>query len=81
MALNKKHTPYLDALIAQAASEVRSLNPHLVDPQQDTLPEVQAEIERERADLEHIWDELARQRGKASGDEPVASAVNEDRGE
>ena len=81
MALNKKHTPYLDALIAQAASEVRSLNPRLVDPQQDTLPEVQEEIDRERVELERIWDELAGQHGKASGDEPGASAVHEDRGE
>lgn len=81
MALNKKHSPRLEALILQAAADVKRITPHIGAPEQPAPESEYAEIERDRQELEQVWDEVDRKRGGAAAGEPAAQAVNDDRGE
>lgn len=85
MALNKQRAPQIEALILQAAAEVRRLNPHIGEAEQAATETDYAEVEREREERERLWDDIERQRGDTlpdePGDEPAAHAVDEDRGE
>lgn len=81
MALNRRHDSRLDALIQQAAEDVKRVNPHIGADQQPLSEAEYAEIEHGRQELEHIWDEIERQRGGPLTEELGAQAVDEDRGE
>ena len=81
MALNKKHDPRLETLILQAAVDIKRINPHIGAPQQPVPDSDYLEVERDRQELERIWEELDRERGGPASDEPAAKAVDEDRGE
>lgn len=81
MALNKKHDPRLEALILQAAADVRRINPHIDASEQPLAEEDYEDIARERLDAERVWAEMDRERGGALIDELASRAVDEDRGE
>ncbi|HKV84403.1 MAG TPA: hypothetical protein VJN88_07595 [Ktedonobacterales bacterium] len=81
MALNKKHDPRLEALILQAAEDVRRVNPHLDAPELPLSEAENAELEHGRQNIERVWDEMDRQRGGALIDELASRAVDDDRGE
>lgn len=81
MALNRKHNPQLEALILQAAADIRRANPHIGDSEAPAPEADYAEVERDRDELEHLWDEIDRQRGGPATDEAGAQAVNDGRGE
>lgn len=81
MALNKEHDPNLEALVRRAAVEIKRANPQFGAPQQSvTEPEFE-ELERDRTELERIWDALESRLGGPIQGEPAAHAVDEDRGE
>ena len=81
MALNKQRAPRVEALVLQAAADVRQLNPHIGAAQQAASESEYAEVERERQEREQLWDDLERRRGASDADEPAAQAVDADRGE
>lgn len=81
MAVNQHHDPDLEALIQRAASDVKRVNPQLGAPQLPVTDADFAELERDRRELEHMWDELESQFGGPMTSEPAAHAVDDDRGE
>ncbi len=83
MAANQKHDAAREALIAQAAAEVRRFNPHIGAIRQPYPDEEYAELVEDRRRLALVWDEIDRQRqneGKPQSS-TAADAVDEDRGE
>jgi hypothetical protein len=83
MAVNRKHDPAWDALVAQAAAEVRRFNPHIGGIRQPYPDEEYAELVKDSQRLAMVWDEIDRQRqneGKSQS-YTAADAVDEDRGE
>jgi hypothetical protein len=83
MAVNRKHDPAWDALVAQAAAEVRRFNPHIGEIRQPYPDEEYAELVKDSQRLAMVWDEIDRQRqneGKSQS-YTAADAVDEDRGE
>lgn len=81
MAMQKRRDARLEALIARAAEEIKRLNPQIGMPQEPLPAELSAELERDGRELEHLWDELDRQRGGPLNGEPATEAVDTDRGE
>jgi hypothetical protein len=81
MALNKKHDPRLEALILQAAADIKRVNPHIGALESPAPDSDYAEIERDREELERVWDEVDLQRGGPVTSESAAQAVSDDRGE
>ncbi len=83
MAVNQKHDAAREALIAQAAAEVRKFNPHIGEICQPYPDEEYAELVEERQRLALVWDEIDQQR-QNEGETQVytaADAVDEDRGD
>jgi hypothetical protein len=68
-------------LILQAAADVKRINPHIGEPERPAPESDYAEIERDRDELERVWDEVDRQRGGPATGEPTSQAVSDDRGE
>ncbi len=83
MAVNRKHDAAWDALVAQAAAEIRRLNPHIGAPRHPYTDEEYAELAEDARQLAQVWDEIDRQRQKVGETQPytAADAVDEDRGE
>jgi hypothetical protein len=81
MAMQKRRDARLEALIAQAAEEIKRLNPHIGTPQEPYPEEMYADLARDGRELEQLWDEMDRQRGGPLEGEPAAEAVDADRGE
>ncbi len=81
MAMRSRGDARLDALIAQAAEEIKRLNPSIGTPQEPVSDTLAGELERDRRELEQLWDELDRQRGGPLHGELAAEAVDADRGE
>ncbi len=81
MAMRKRRDARLEALIAQAAKEIKQFNPHIGTPQEAPSDAQYAELERDRHELEQVWDELDRQQSQQPEGEPGAEAVDIDRGE
>ena len=83
MAVNQKHDAAREALIAQAAAEVRQFNPHIGEIRQPYPEEEYAELVEDSQRLALVWDEIDQQL-KNEGKSPsytAADAVDEDRGE
>lgn len=83
MAVNRKHDPAWDALVAQAAAEVRRFNPHIGEIRRPYPDEEYAELVKDSQRLAMVWDEIDRLRqneGKSQS-YTAADAVDEDRGE
>jgi hypothetical protein len=83
MAVNRKHDPAWDALVAQAAAEVRRFNPHIGEIRQPYPDEEYAELVKDSQRLAMVWDEIDRQRQNEGKSQlyTAADAVDEDRGE
>ncbi|WIG61192.1 MAG: hypothetical protein OJF49_003940 [Ktedonobacterales bacterium] len=81
MALNKKHTPELEALILRGAAEVKQLNPHIGHRLPPYSDEEYASILRDGEEIEQLWNTSEGQRAQKRPGEPAAEAVDEDRGE
>lgn len=81
MALNKKRDPRLEALILQAAADVKRVNPHIGAAQQPLADAEYAEVVRGHEELERIWDEMERRRAGPPAEELAAQSVDQDRGE
>ena len=82
MAVNRKHDAAWDALVAQAAAEIRQLNPHIGAPRHPSTDEEYAKLVEDARQLTQVWDEIDRQQ-KVGETQPytAADAVDEDRGE
>lgn len=80
MALARKHDPHLEAPRLEAAAEVRRGNPLIGAGQQPMAEDEYAADQRERQELERVWDERDRERGGTTDMETGAQAVTEDRG-
>ena len=81
MAMRQRRDARLEALIEQAAEEIKRLNPHIGMPQKPFPDALCTELERDGRELEQVWNELDRQRGGPLEGEPAAEAVDADRGE
>ncbi|HEX5549157.1 MAG TPA: hypothetical protein VFX24_17255 [Ktedonobacterales bacterium] len=83
MAVNQKHDAAREALIAQAAAEVRRFNPHIGEIRQSYPDEEYAELVEDRRRLALVWDEIDQQRQNEGKPQSytAADAVDEDRGE
>lgn len=79
--MQQRRDARLEALIARAANKIKQLNPQIGLPQESSSDVLYMELERDRHELEQLWDELDRQRGEPLEGEPAAEAVNMDRGE
>jgi hypothetical protein len=80
MALSRKLDPSLEALLQQAIEEQRAVNPDLFREPQPLSDEVYAQILKDAAEIERIWDEM----DKKQPDMPKVSAadiISKDRGE
>lgn len=80
MSLNRKRNPNLETLILQAAEDIKRANPHIGELERSAPDSDYAEIERDRDEIEQVWDEIDRQRGGPPSGEPAAQAVSDDRG-
>ena len=82
MAVNRKHDAAWDALVAQAAAEIRQLNPHIGAPRHPSTDEEYAKLVEDARQLTQVWDAIDRQQ-KVGETQPytAADAVDEDRGE
>ncbi len=80
MALNKKRDAEMEALIREAAAELKRLNPRWDEPPQPPTEEEMREIEEIDAELERLWNSPEGHRARAQG-YSVADAISEDRGE
>ena len=83
MAANQKHDAAREALIAQAAAEVRKFNPHIGEIRQPYPEEEYAELVEERQRLALVWDDIDRQLKNEGKSQlyTAADAVDEDRGD
>ena len=83
MAVNQKHDAAREALIAQAAAEVRQFNPHIGKIRQPYPDEEYAELVEDDRRLALVWDEIDKQRQNEGQSQlyTAADAVDEDRGE
>lgn len=82
MAVNeKKHNAAWDALVAQAAAEVRRFNPHIGEQPQPYPDDEYAELVDDAQRLATVWDEIDQQRAGKPQSYTAADAVDEDRGE
>jgi hypothetical protein len=81
MAVQKKHDARWDALVAQAAAEVRQANPHIGKERGPYQEDEYAELVEEARQLERIWDEIDQQRGHRPQSYTAADAVDENLGE
>lgn len=83
MAVNQKHDAAREALIAQAAAEVRKFNSHIGEMRQPYPDEEYAELVEDRRKLALVWDEIDQQRQNEGEPQPytAADAVDEDRGD
>lgn len=87
MAVNRRHDAAWDALVAQAAAEVRRFNPHIGEMRQPSPDEEYAELVEDSRRLALVWDEIDRRRQNAGKSQSytagytAADAVDEDRGE
>lgn len=80
MAINKKRGAEMEALIREAAAELKRLNPHWDQPTQPLTEAEMRELEEMDAELERLWDSPEGQRARALG-YSVSDAISEDRGE
>ena len=81
MAVQRSWDAETEALVLQAAAEIKRLNPRIGEPLPAYTEDEYAQAQRESLELERIWDELDRQRGGPATGEPAAEAVSADRGE
>lgn len=83
MAVNQKHDEAREALIAQAAAEVRRFNPHIGEIQQPYPDEEYAELVEDSQRLALAWDDIDQQLQSTGRSQSytAADAVDEDRGD
>lgn len=83
MAVNRKDMSESDweALLERAAEAVQRANPHIGEVSQEYSAEDYAELIQENREMEHLWDELDKQRYGRPQAYTAADAVNDDRGE
>lgn len=80
MALNKKRDAEMEALIREAAAELKRLNPQWDEPSQPFTDEEIRELDEMDAELERLWNSPEGKRAQALGFS-AADAISEDRGE
>ncbi|HEY1391310.1 MAG TPA: hypothetical protein VGF38_22420 [Ktedonobacterales bacterium] len=83
MAVKQKHDSAREALIAQAAAEVRRSNPHIGEIRLPYPDEEYAELVEDSQRLALVWDDIDQQlqRAEKSQSYTAADAVDEDRGD
>lgn len=83
MAANQKHDAAREALIAQAAAEVRRFNPHIGEIRLPYPEEEYTELVEDSQRLALVWDDIDRQLRNEGKSQlyTAADAVDEDRGD
>jgi hypothetical protein len=83
VAVNQKHDLAREALIAQAAAEVRKFNPHIGEIRQPYPDEEYAELVEDSQRLALVWDEIDQQLQSAGKSQSYTAAdtIDEDRGD
>lgn len=81
MALNQRREPGMEALILQAAAEIKQLNPRIGESLPPYPDEEYAQLLHDAEELERMWNEIDRQQEGPPDGQPAADVVDEDRGE
>lgn len=80
MALHKYRDPALEALLQQAATEMRRLDPQLFAAPTPYTDEEYADVLRDAEELDELWNTPEGQKAKQLG-LSASDTIDEDRGE